>query len=265
MPLFVNIDDQEYLDGETIQSVDVFNNMRKGAVYKTAQVSIKTFRELFIEYAKKNKQCIYIAFSSGISGTYQAAVIAMREVLEEYPNFDINVIDTKAASYGCGLMIKYVVNLIKDGKSKEQVLEALDFYRQHMEHIFTVDDLEYLYRGGRVSHSAAFVGGILNIKPVLNVEDGKLVPLEKVRGTKKVFKRMLDIMGERGADLANQTIGICHADALESVEILKQQMEERFGCKDFVVTMIGSVIGAHTGPGTVGIFFLNKEIPGQFK
>ena len=144
-------------------------------------------------------------------------------------------------------------------------MEAIDFYSQHMEHIFTVDDLDYLYRGGRVTQTAAFVGGILNIKPVLNVEDGKLVPLEKVRGTKKVFKRMLDIIEERGSNLANQTIGICHADALESVEFLKQQMKERFGCKDFVVTMIGAVIGAHTGPGTVGIFFLNQEPPSSLK
>lgn len=261
MPLFVNRDKEEYLDGETISSLDLFNNMRAGVVYKTAQVSIKTFKELFMEYAKNNVNCIYIAFSSELSGTYQAAVIAKREVLEEYPNFDIDVIDTKAASYGCGLIIKYAIDLVRDGKSKSEVIEAIHFYIDHIEHIFTVDNLEYLFRGGRVSRTTAFVGGLLNIKPILNVEDGKLVPLEKIRGRKKVIKRMVDIMEERGSDLASQTIGISHGDDLEFAENLKQEIEERFACKDFVITIIGAVIGAHAGPGTLALFFLNKKIP----
>lgn len=265
VPLFVNIDEEEYLDGVTIDSLELFNNMRNGAVYKTAQVSIKTFKELFIEYAKNNEKCIYIAFSSELSGTYQASVMAKREVLEEYPDFDIDVIDTKSASFGCGLIINYAVKLIKDGKNKTEVIEAIQFYIEHIEHIFTVDNLEYLYRGGRVSKTTAFVGGLLNIKPILNVEDGKLIPLEKVRGRKKVIKRMVDIMEERGLDLSNQTIGISHGDDLESAEILKHQIEERFGCKDFIITLIGAVIGAHAGPGTLALFFLNKEIPNNFK
>jgi DegV family protein with EDD domain len=265
VPLFVNIDEEEYLDGVTINSMDLFNNMRNGAVYKTAQVSIKTFKELFVEYAKNKEKCIYIAFSSELSGTYQAAVMAKREVLDEYPDFDIDVIDTKAASFGCGLIINHAIKLINDGKNKSEVIEAINFYIEHIEHIFTVDNLEYLYRGGRVSRTTAFVGGLLNIKPILNVEDGKLVPLEKIRGRKKVIKRMVDIMEERGIELANQTIGISHGDDLESAEILKQQIEERFGCKNFVVTMIGAVIGAHAGPGTLALFFLNKEIPSQYR
>ncbi|HHT50650.1 MAG TPA: DegV family protein [Eubacteriaceae bacterium] len=265
VPLYVNIGDEEYLDGITIDSLELFNNMRKGAVYKTSQVSIKTFKEVFTQYAKENKKCIYISFSSELSGTYQASVMARREVLEEYPDFDIDVIDTKAASYGCGLIIKHVVELVNKGKTKPEILEALQFFINHIEHIFTVDSLEYLFRGGRVSRSSAFVGGLLNIKPILNMEDGKLIPLEKVRGRKKVIKRMVDIMEERGEDLANQTIGITHGDDLETAELFKELIQERFGTKDFVITMIGAVIGAHAGPGTIAIFFFNKEIPDKYK
>ena len=265
VPLYVNIGEEEYLDGVTIEAVDLFNNMRKGSVYKTSQVSIKTFKEVFIQYAKENKECIFIGFSSELSGTYESAVIAKREVLEEYPDFDIDLIDTKAASYGCGLIINYAVKLVDKGKTKPEILEAIDFFKDHIEHIFTVDNLEYLYRGGRVSRTSAFVGGLLNIKPILNMEEGKLVPLEKVRGSKKVIKRMVEIMGERGQDLENQIIGISHGDDLETTEFLKEQIQERFGTKDFVITMIGAVIGAHAGPGTIALFFLNKEIPDKYK
>src|SRR5690554_6720683 len=185
----VNLDNDEFLDGVTIDPLVLFENMRKGAIYKTAQVSIHTFKELFLEYAKKGEQCIYIAFSSGLSGTYQAAIMAQSDVLEEYPEFDVTIIDTKAASFGCGLIVYYANRMIQAGKSKEEVVQAIHFFSEHMEHVFTVDNLEYLYRGGRVSRTAAFVGGLLNIKPILDVEDGKLIPIEKIRGRKKVLKR----------------------------------------------------------------------------
>lgn len=261
IPLLVYLEGKEYLDGETIQPVDLFNGMRKGKVYKTAQVPISKFKEAFLKHAENKESCIYIAFSSGLSGTCQAAVMAKNEVLEEYPDFNLDIVDTKCASVGFGLVVYKAAKMAKEGKSKEEIVKAVKFYSEHMEHIFTVDDLEYLYRGGRVSRTAAFVGSLLNIKPILDVEDGKLVPIEKVRGRKKVLKRMIEIMEERGVDLANQTIGICHGDDLEGAMKLKKMIQEKFGCEKFLINIIGCAIGAHSGPGTLSVFFLNEKPP----
>src|SRR5699024_7900242 len=126
-----------------------------------------------------------------------------------------------------------------------------------MEHIFTVDDMEYLYRGGRVSKTAALVGSLLKIKLLLHVDDGKLIPLEKIRGSKKVLGRMLQVMEERGTDLENQIVGISHGDDLERAEQLADMIKEKFGVKEVVIEMVGSVIGAHSGPGTIALFFQN--------
>jgi len=265
VPLIVNFEDQEFLDGETIDPIDLYKNMREGTVYKTAQVSIHTFKELFKEYAKRGDQCIYIAFSSELSGTYQAAEMAKSDVLEEYPGFDITIVDSKAASFGYGLIVYYANQMIQRGRSKEDVVQAIQFFSEHMEHVFTVDNLEYLYRGGRVSRTSAFVGGLLNIKPILEVQDGKLVPLEKIRGRKKVLKRMVDIMEERGTDFSNQIIGISHGDDLETAEALREEIQGRFQCKGFMLPLIGAAIGAHAGPGTIALFFLNKEIPEEYR
>src|SRR5699024_186709 len=133
------------------------------------------------------------------------------------------------------------------------------YHAKHMEHIFTVDDLEYLYRGGRVSRTAAFVGTLLKIKPILHVDDGKLVPLEKIRGSKKVLSRMLDIMEERGTDFKNQTIGISHGDDPETAQKLAEMIKEKFDVQKVLIEMVGAVIGAHSGPGTLAVFFLNDE------
>lgn len=147
------------------------------------------------------------------------------------------------------------------GASAEDIIQSAQYHATHMEHIFTVDDLEYLYRGGRVSKTAAFVGSLLKIKPILHVENGKLVPLEKIRGSKKLFNRMLDIMEARGTDFTNQLIGISHGDDLERAEQLSSLIQERFGTvkEDIVIEMVGSVIGAHSGPGTIALFFLNSS------
>ncbi|WP_069649845.1 DegV family protein [Caloranaerobacter ferrireducens] len=261
IPILVYLENIEYLDGETLNPVDLYNNMRNGKVYKTAQIPPATFKEVFLEYANKNESVIYVAFSSGLSGTYQSALMAKNEVLEEYPDFDLEVIDTKCASVGFGLVVYKAAQMAKEGKSKEEIINAINFYSQHMEHVFTVDDLEYLYRGGRVSRTAAFVGSLLNIKPILDVEDGKLVPIEKVRGRKKVLKRMIEIMEERGVDLSNQVIGINHGDDLEGAKKLEDMIRERFGCKEFIVNIVGCAIGAHSGPGTLSVFFLNEKPP----
>ncbi|ACM13134.1 MULTISPECIES: DegV family protein [Bacillus] len=248
----------EYLDGVTLESVTLLQKMREGAVYRTSLPSLETFQEKFVSYAKEGNPCIYLAFSSELSGTYQSSVLIKEEVKETYANLDLEIIDTKCASLGQGLVVLEAAKMAKDGASKEDILKRVDFLMNHMEHIFTVADLQYLVRGGRLSKVAGFIGGLLNIKPILNVEEGKLVPLEKVRGKKKVLGRIVDIMEERGKELKGQTIGITHGDDLETAEALKALITERFGCEVFIVNTIGAAIGAHTGPGVITLFFLNE-------
>lgn len=261
LSLIVTKGEEQYLDSVTISAKTVYDRMRKGEVFSTSQIPPGTFIEKFDEYARNKETVIYLAFSSELSGTYQAAVFAKEQILEEYPDFDLTIVDTKAASLGFGLIVLEAARLAQEGKTKEEILEAVDFYLDNIQHVFTVDNLEYLYRGGRVTKTAAFVGGLLNIKPILNVEDGKLVPIEKVRGEKQVYKAMLDIMEARTkeADLPNQLVSISHADNYENALRLKNMITERFGVKDFMINDIGPTIGAHVGPGTLAIFFMKKN------
>ena len=250
--------ENEFLDGVTLDPIDLLRNMREGKVYRTSLPSLEKIQEVFTTYAKQDITCIYLAFSSELSGTYQSSVLVKEEVKESYPNSSIEIIDTKCVSTGLGLVVVEAAKMAQDGATKEEILNRIAFITEHMEHIFTVADLQYLVRGGRLSKVAGFIGGLLNIKPILNVEDGKLIPMEKIRGRKKVFQRIVEIMETRGTDLKNQTIGISHGDDLESVDILKEMITEKFGCKVFVVNSIGAAIGAHAGPGTLAIFFLNE-------
>jgi len=261
LPILVIKDDEEYLDNLTIKPEKVYEDMRNGVIYKTAQIPPKAFSDKFLEYAKNGDSVIYIAFSSGLSGTYQTSLFIRETMIEEYPNLDLDIIDTKAASGGFGLIVLQAAKMAKEGKTKEEILNAINFYKENIEHIFTVDDIEYLFRGGRVTRVQAFVGGLLNIKPILHVADGKLIPLEKVRGRHKVFKCMLDLMEERTAkaNLKEQIISITHGDDLEGAMKLKELIVERFGAETFIINTIGSAIGAHSGPGTISLFFLREN------
>jgi DegV family protein with EDD domain len=213
----------------------------------------------FTELAESNQSGIYIAFSSQLSGTYQTAVMIRDQVKEEHPALDLTIIDSKCASLGYGLVVMKAAELLQNGGSKEEIIAASRFHSEHMEHLFTVEDLEYLAKGGRVSKASAFLGGLLNIKPLLHVEDGKLVPIEKLRGKKKLLKRILDLMEERGEDLSNQVIAISHGDDEEIALEMKKLIQEKFSPKDVYISIIGCAIGSHTGTGTLAIFFLNEH------
>lgn len=259
VPLTVHLDEKEYADGKEIKPKAIYDAMREGKSPKTSQVSPQTFKTIFTSYAEANQPLIYLAFSSELSGTYQTAKMMEQEVKETYPDATLHVIDTKCASIGYGLVILRAAKLAKDGATIDNIIETATYHAKHMEHIFTVDDLEYLYRGGRVSKTAAFVGTLLKIKPILHVEDGKLIPLEKIRGSKKLLNRMLEIMEERGTDFSNQTVGISHGDDLETAEKCAEMIKEKFDPHEVVIEMVGSVIGSHAGPGTIALFFLNNE------
>jgi DegV family protein with EDD domain len=258
LPLKVQLNDQEYEDVKAIDSTKVYEAIRNGIVPKTSQVSPFLFEEVFTKMAANNEDGIYIAFSSQLSGTFQTAVMILDQVKEKYPNFQLTIVDSKCASIGQGLIVMEAVKMAAKNMKKEVILKEVLFRCQHMEHLFTVDDLDYLAKGGRVSKASAFIGGLLNIKPLLNVEDGKLVPIEKLRGKKKLLNRIIDVMRERGSDLNEQIMGISHADNEETALEVKSMIENEFHPKEVYVSSIGSAIGAHTGPGTIAIFFLNK-------
>jgi len=260
LPLRVSLDNQEFLDLQTIEPASVYEAIRKGKMPKTSQAAPTTMYEVFEDIAKSDDSCVYLAFSSELSGTYQTAMMIREELLEKYPDFQLEIIDTKCASLGQGVVTYYAAQLLQQKLSLVEMTEKIKQYALHMEHIFTVDDLDFLAQGGRVSKASAFVGGLLNIKPLLHVEDGKLIPIEKIRGRKKVFKRMLDVMEERGKNLSSQTIGISHGDDLETALQLKEMIQERFGTKHFIINIIGAAIGSHSGPGTIAVFFLNETI-----
>ncbi|MDP4106087.1 MAG: DegV family protein [Bacillota bacterium] len=258
LPLKVHVNGNEFEDVKTIQPQMVYEAIRNGNIPKTSQPSPVLFEEVFTNMAKNNEDGIYIAFSSALSGTYQTAVMILDQVKENYPNFPLTIVDTKCASLGQGLIVKEAARLAADNAPKEEILKTVLSMVEHMEHLFTVEDLEYLAKGGRVSKASAFLGGLLNIKPLLNVEDGKLVPLEKIRGKKKLLHRIIEVMKERGSQLNEQIIGISHADNEETAIEMRRMIEEDFHPKDVYITKIGSAIGAHTGPGTIAIFFLNQ-------
>lgn len=232
----------------------IYDGMRDGKVFKTAQVPPNYFEKLFTKLAENNQSAIYIAFSSKLSGTYQSSVV----VKNNFDNdLDLTIIDSKCASLGYGMLVYKAAKMAKEGKNEKEILEVIKHYKEHMEHIFTVDNLEYLRRGGRISRTAAFVGGLLNIKPILDVEDGELVPLEEKRGRKKVMNRMVELMKERGDNLHHQMVGISHGDDPEGAKKLRNMIQKEFKPQGYIVNMIGSAIGAHSGPGTLAVYFLN--------
>lgn len=261
LPIVVIKDNEEYLDQLTISSKEVFDGMRAGQVFSTAQIPAQSFNEKFEDYAKSDQPVLYLAFSSGLSGTYQTSLLVRETIKENYPQLDLEIIDTRAATLGFGLIVLTAAKMAKEGKTREEIINEVNIQVENLQSIFTVDDLEYLFRGGRVSKTAALVGGLLNIKPVLTVnKEGKLVPIEKLRGRNKVFKRMIELMKERneGADYSTSLVSISHGDDIEGAIKLKDMISQEFGTKDFLINTIGAGIGSHSGPGTIALFFHSK-------
>lgn len=262
LPLMVIKDGKEYLDKIDISPEEVYEGMRNGEKYQTSQVATQSFQDQFEEYAKKGQEVIYLAFSSGLSGTYQGALLARDSVLEKYPDFNIEIIDTKAASGGFGSIVLEIAKLAKEGKKKDELIEAAERLINNIRHIFTVDNIEYLFRGGRVTRTQAFIGGLLNIKPLLHVDsNGQLVPLEKVRGKNKLLRRMVELIEEeaKDADLKKQRIIITHGDDLDTALKMKELIREKLGVEEFIINIVGATIGAHSGPGTLAVFFYKRD------
>ena len=241
---------------------EFYSLMRAGNLPKTSQVNPDEAQEYLESLLDRTKKILVLAFSSGLSGTYNSFRIAAEEIMEERKDVQIQVIDSKCASLGQGLWVYKVMEYRNSGKSFEETADYAREIAGKIVHVFTVDDLNHLYRGGRVSKSAAFFGTVLNIKPVLHVDDeGKLIPLEKVRGRKKSLLRLVEMMGEQMGSFKdkNDIVFISHGDCIEDAEFVRDEVKARFGVEKFMINHIGPVIGAHAGPGTIALFFMGDR------
>ncbi len=260
LPLRVLIDEKEYTDKETITVDEVYDVMKKGVCPKTSLPNPKTTYELFKKYASKGIDFIFYSFSSKLSSTFQNAFLVVEELKKEFRKVNMAVVDTKAGSLGSGLIALQGAKLAGIGTSFENILKISRDSIKHIEHIFTIDDLYWLLKGGRIHRSSAVIGSALNIKPILNVEDGEMKLIKKIRGRKKALDAVVNIVEERIRNFPNQIIGIAHADDFKSAFEIKDMLLERIGHnKNIIIEKVGSVVGTHIGIGGVGVFFFNKK------
>ncbi len=264
IPTPVVIDGSDYFDGDTIKPAEFYDILRSGTKVTTYHINQFMFYNNFEPYAQKNENVLYFCFSTGIAGTFNAANLAKEDLLEKYPDFQLDIMDSKCASVGFGLSVLFALMMKEQGASKEEIMEAARFFFDHMEQFFSVETLEYLYKGGRISRTSAIAGGLLDIKPIIEVTDeGKLEVFEKVRGSKKAHEKVIAEIGKRGYQLENQIIAVVHADCSDVADKVIEEIKSRYGVKKIMKGFLGCAIGAHTGPGLVGVGLLNCENPYQ--
>ena len=253
-------DSEKEYSNEDMPVLEFYNKMREGGVAKTAAVNSESFLGEFEKILAAGDDLLYLGFSSGLSTTYNSARIAAGELREKYPDRKIYVIDTLSASAGEGLIVYLTVKAKREGATVEEAAALAESLIPRMGIWFTVDDLVYLKRGGRVSPTAAFVGNLLGIKPVLYMDDaGHLIPVLKVRGRKNAITALADKYTEMAADKENGTVFISHGDCLDDANALASILESRHGVKVEVITDVGPVIGAHSGPGTLALFYVGNK------
>lgn len=253
------LDGKEYTKENFLPVEEFYSKMRAGSMPTTSQVNPERVRALFEPYLKEGKDILHIAFSSGLSGTFNSCRIAAQELMEEYPERKIRVVDSLAASLGQGLLVYLAQRRKEEGADFDSVAQWTEEHKKNIVHLFTVDDLNHLYRGGRVSRTTAILGGMLNIKPILHVDDeGKLIPIGKVRGRKKSLLELVTLMDSKIGSYAKScdTIFISHGDCREEAEFLAAKVKEKYQITTELINDVGAVIGAHSGPGTMALFFV---------
>ena len=252
-------EDKEYFNSEMDITV-FYNKMREGATAKTSAINPEGFMNTFEALLQEGKDVLYIGFSSGLSTTYHSATIAAQELQEKYPQRKVLTVDSLAASAGQGMLVYFAVQKQRAGCTLQ---EAADFVKEQLPklcHWFTVDDLVYLKRGGRVSPTVAFVGAVLGIKPILHVDDaGKLISISKVRGRKASLATLAAKYEELAESVGEGTVYISHGDCLSDAQALAQMLQDKHGVSVEIITDVGTVIGAHSGPGTLALFFVGKQ------
>ena len=261
VPLFVNFRGESRNDSVADADVkELYDAMRGGEIATTAAVNPDRWASIMEPALAEGKDVLTLAFSSGLSTTYQSAVIAASDLAEKYPDRKIRVVDTRAAALGQGLLVWHTCKMRDSGLDLDALAAWVEENRDHLCHWFTVDDLVYLKRGGRVSAATAVLGAMLNIKPVLHVDnDGHLISMVKARGRKAAIKTLVEKMGELSGSWDNSTVFICQADCRNDAEALAAAVKEKYGVKDAFIGNLGAVIGSHAGPGTLALFFMGKE------
>lgn len=259
LQLDVLVDDEESQKNNEVDLTAFYQKLRDGKMARTSAINIATFRDAFEKELKAGRDVLYVAFSSGLSTTYQSGEIAASELREEYPDRKILTVDTLAASMGQGLLVYLAAQKRNAGASIEEVYQYVLDNRLSLSHWFTVDDLFFLKRGGRVSGAVALVGTMLGIKPVLHVDnEGHLISMSKVRGRSAAIKALADKFSETVLP-DNEIVFISHGDCLEEARQLETILKENCGVKEVLIGDIGPVIGAHSGPGTIAVFFLASQ------
>lgn len=254
------LDGVTYKDMGGLTGKEFFDKLRNGSLPTTSQINPEEAKETFEQIVKEGKDILHIAFSSGLSGTYNSCRIAAEDLMEEYPESKVIVIDSLCASMGEGLLLYKAIELKEEGKSLEELADWVEANKLHICHNVTVDDLFHLHRGGRVSKATAVLGSMVKIKPIIHMDnEGKLVVIGKERGRKKSITNLVDRMEKQMGEYDNSTCMITHGDCEEDALYLKTLLEERFGVKKVIIHGIGSVIGSHTGPGVLAVFFMGDE------
>ena len=249
-------DPKEYQDHD-IPSAEFYNKMRGGALPKTSAANMGKFCDAFESIVKEGKDILYLGFSSGLSATVNFARQAADEIMSQYEGTTIKVVDSLCASAGYGLLVKLLVDKKTGGANIDELFDYAEKNKWNIMHWFTVDDLKYLKAGGRISATTALVGGMLNIKPVMKVdENGKLVSVSKVRGRKAALKAMADMYSQTALDKKDGIVFISHGDCIDDANALADMLKENSGVQVELITNVGPVIGSHSGPGTLALFFL---------
>lgn len=258
-PLGVDFGDRFVLDGE-LDLKEFYDGMRAGVVSTTSAVNPEGWSKKVEPALQAGEDVLILAFSSGLSTTYQSAVIAADELAEKYPDRKIRVIDTLCASVGQGLLVWNAAKMRKAGKTMDEVHDWVMANRDHVAHWVTVEDLKYLKRGGRISAATAVVGTMLSIKPIIHVDnEGKLSSVDKCRGRKASINHLLDKLGSTITPEGLEAVFLSHADCLEDAKHIEAVAKEKWGVKEFIITDIGPVVGSHTGPGCLALCFLARE------
>lgn len=251
--------DVEYTNA-SMSSKEFYDHMRAGRIAKTSAVNVETFKEAFEVALKEGSDVLYIGFSGGLSNTANAGRLAAEELQEMYPDRKLIAVDSLCASAGQGLLLRLAVEKKEEGASIEEVAAYLEETKLNLCHEFTVDDLVYLKRGGRVSPTVALIGTMLSIKPVMHVDDeGHLIKVTQARGRKAALKALVDKYSENALDPENGKIYICQADCMDDAERICEMIKARHNNNVDLIVYTGSVIGAHSGPGTIAIFYLGKK------
>lgn len=263
VPMSFTIGDKTYNHYPDYRELDIktfYDKLRSGQTSLTAQINAAVYVDFFEQIIKSGMDILYISFSSALSSTYQSSVTASKEMMDKYPDFNIISIDSKSAALGETLLVYEASKKKQEGMNIKELAKWVEDNHLKVCHFFTVDDLNHLKRGGRLTAISAFIGTALDIKPILHVNDeGKLIPIEKIRGRKKALKVLFNYLSDLGEDIESQTIFIGHGDCIEEAKYLEVLIREAFNVKHVIIHPIGPIIGSHTGPGSVLLFFFGKH------